>query len=191
MNHWTLGETGRRFHNDKGVVREITGLANNNGPASKRKVEWKRIRGTGPDTGSMLWPSWLRWVKGEWLQPRPVRLPVPIVLDVELAFPTAQHVPPWHWVPDDFKGKWNPWTVLADKLFAGHPPATQWNGVPREGVDAEMAFRAVQETQGSYRLKHQVKIASMAYMLSEWFKDFWWDGDTHTRIDNLEVPELP
>lgn len=38
--------------------------------------------------------------------------------------------------------------------------------------------------------KVEVKIATAAYMLSEWFEDCWWEGDTHTSIRNLALADI-
>jgi len=118
------------------------------------------------------------------------RLPVPTVSKPEEVFPTGRHTPPWDTVPDEFKTGPSTWKTLASRLFYGRPPATEWHGIPHEGVDAEMAWKALLETMGNYGIKHERKIASTAYMLSQWFRDFWWDGDTHTHIFDFDLRNL-
>ena len=72
----------------------------------------------------------------------------------------------------------------------GIKPLTHWGAAPKEGVDPEKAWRAVYETLGSYRDRVEVKIASVAYMLSEWFDDCWFKGDAHTAIGNQDLATL-
>jgi len=62
--------------------------------------------------------------------------------------------------------------------------------LPKDGIDAEKAWRAVCETLGSYRDRVEIKIATTAYMLSEWFDDCWWDGDGVTLINKVKLADL-
>jgi len=124
--------------------------------------------------------------------PRPDRLPVPDMTKLDEAFPTLGKLPPLDWVPDRFwvdpkadrryENRNDPWVELAHTFFAGRPPATQWHAIPREGVNAEKAWVAVVVALRCYGLRHEEKMAQVAYMLSEWFEDFWWDGDAALRI---------
>ena len=113
-----------------------------------------------------------------------------------MVFPTGVSTPPWRWVPDEFRDEpggdydnaTNPWCQCVSQLFGGRQKWADWSAIPREGVDGEQAHRAVVETMGNWGIKHQRKIATTAYMLSEWFADFWFKGDTHSRILKLKIP---
>ena len=197
--HWKLDQAGEKFTDGKGTIREVTTSQNPRGQLrSKQRVDWKRLAGKGPESGSMPWSSWCRWVKDEWLEPRPERLPVPEVTLAERAFPTGTHTPPWRWVPNEFKDRedgefdnqHNPWCKLVSQLFLHVRELADWRALPKEGVDPDKALDAVWESLGNYGIKHQKKIASVAYMLSEWFEDFWFDGDTHTTIGNHDLSTL-
>jgi hypothetical protein len=127
-------------------------------------------------------------------------LSIPDVSDVELAFPTSRHCPKWEDVPVEFKahGKPNaqyensshPWCKVANDLALGLKSATEWKALPKAGVDPNKAWRVVHETLGSYHDRVEIKIASAAYMLSEWFEDCWFEGDTVTAIGNLDLTTL-
>jgi len=123
-------------------------------------------------------------------------LPIPEVSDVEMAFPTSAHCPKWEDVPVEFKrgeryeNTDHPWCKVASAFALGLKPTTEWQALPKEGVDPEKAWRAVHETLGSYRDRVEIKIASAAYMLSEWFDDCWFKGDTHTAIKGLDLSTL-
>lgn len=41
--------------------------------------------------------------------------------------------------------------------------------VPRDGVDAEKAWRHIQTIMGSFAPKHEIKTASVAFLFNEWF----------------------
>lgn len=127
-------------------------------------------------------------------------LTIPDVSDIEMAFPTSTHCPKWEDVPVEFKANGkpdsryaqtdHPWCKVADKLVSGFRSATEWKALPHEGVDAEKAWRAIHETLASYRDRYEIKVATVAYMLSEWFKDCWFDGDTHTAISGESMATL-
>lgn len=123
-------------------------------------------------------------------------LPVPEVTDVEVAFPIGRHTPPWEQVPEAFQRSGystsNPvdlWVQLARDLFMGTRQATDWHAIPKDGVAAEKAWRAVQETLGNWGIKHERKLATAGWMLSEWFEDFWWTGDSKSTIHGVDVPK--
>lgn len=128
--------------------------------------------------------------------PRPAHLPVPESPLPDQAFPTGRFTPPWEWVPDEFKNKPggnydnrdNPWVTLAYNTFSGTRLWADWRGVRKEGIDAEKAFMAVDNAMRNWGQKHEQKMATCGWMLSEWFEDFWFVGDTHTTIHHLEVP---
>lgn len=204
---WQLEQKGAKFHNGKGSAREVVDTYGPDGTSLKHThpryiqrsdvtVKWKKIEGPGPSEGTCKWSSWRAWVKGIWYPPRPNPLPVPQVTQVEVAFATGKHTPPWYWVPDEFKDRSglyendsNVWCRLIEDLFMGRKTWQEWRALPKEGVDPEMALLAVRETLGNWGIKHQRKVATAAWMLSEWFSDWWWEGDTHSRVGKVETPK--
>ena len=176
------------------TVREL--VSTTGGPTAARKVTWKKVQGPGPTEGTMSWSGWVVWCQSIWEEPRPAVLPVPPITQVDLAFPTGRHTPPWRWVPDEFRNEPggdyensnNPWVKLASDLFGGTRWASDWQAIPKPGVAAQSAYNAVRVTLGNYGMKHEHKLATCGWMLSEWFKDFWFKGDTHTTIEKVKVP---
>jgi hypothetical protein len=91
--------------------------------------------------------------------------------DATLAFPAmvAHLLPTWEEIPDEFKGQ-NEWTRLVDKWFGngGQTLAAK----TRDDITARDAIRHLQACLGSYGLKHEHKIAGVAYLMSLWFVKF-------------------
>ncbi len=200
IQRYRLEQKGLKWHNGRGTVREVVDIhdkASHRDSVLQQRVVWKKVEGKGHETGVTKWATWRRWVKDEWLVPRPERLPVPMVNDAEMAFPTSSHTPPWRWVPDEFRNKpggdydnqQNPWNRCVTDLFYGHYQWDHWSGIPKENVDAVQAHRAICETLGSWNITHQRKIATAGWMMSEWFVDFWWKGDTHTVVHGYKLDE--
>lgn len=191
---WKI-QPGAKFHNGKGDIREVVEIVEGDGSAKTRKVRWQSH--DGDSVGRMTWAGFVRFAKDEWFESRPDRLPVPVVLDVELAFPTGAHTPPWRWVPDEFRDRpgggyvndQNPWCRCINALLFHRRPWSEWQAIPKKGVDPEMAHRVLVETMGSFHIKVEKKIATMAYMMSEWFEDYWWKGDTHSQVHKHKLSE--
>lgn len=203
VDRWKLGKRGYKFHDGKGTVRELVRVwqrPNKPKTARYRRVDWMKVEGKGPENGSMAWASWVRWVEDEWLPPRPDQLPVPEVSQADIAFPTDRHNPPWHWVKPEFKAgndplsdhenSTNPWCRLVDTFVFGRRDASEWQAIPKEGIDPQKAFDVASVAMRSWGSRVEVKIATVAYMLSEWFVDFWWKGDTYTVVNNYKLSEL-
>ena len=198
---WKMLNAGFKFSNAKRTtVREIVKVVGAHGPASKRTVTWKKVQGEGQDEGTCKWSSWVSWVKTEWVEPRPEHLPVPEVSNASIVFPTSKHTPPWHWVPNEFKrngdpmaeheNRDNPWCKVANDFAIGLRKVSTWRALPKDGINAQKAWDAIRETLGSWRDRVEVKIASVAYMMSEWYKDCWWEGDEATRIKGIEIANM-
>lgn len=188
---WKLQFIGSQFHDGKGTVRELIAY-----PVDTLRITWKKVQGDGPDTGTMSWRSWRAWCQDEWFEPCPRPLPVPEVTELDRAFPTGNVTPPWRWVPDEFRNKpggesWNrdnPWVQLACDIFIGAKSWDHWTAFSREGFDASKAFAAVDVTMRNWGQKHEQKMATCGWMLSEWFSDFWFKGDEYTAIEHIPVP---
>lgn len=201
--HWKLGDVGRKFTDGKGTVRELVKVWQKPGQpetARNRRIDYKKVEGKGPEGGSMSWAYWRKWVQDEWLPPRPERLPVPDVTKVDLVFPTDRINPPWHWVPNEFKGGGDPnsntnnrsniWCKLVDALLFGG--SEKWESLRlarKDGVDAEAAWAALNVTLSSWGSRVEVKTATAAYMFSEWFNDYWFEGDATTHVHHVAVPD--
>lgn len=114
--------------------------------------------------------------------------PVPTVSDVELAFPTTVATPAREEIPAEW---WepNPWSKLGSDLFLRLVDWTALRLLPRDGVNAPDAWRAICECMGSWGFPHQHKLAALGYLFNEWYEDYWFDGDTQTRIGNQDIPE--
>jgi len=107
--------------------------------------------------------------------------PVPEITDLDLAFPTTKATPPKEEIPEEF-WRTNPWSTLANRLRWGDLPATDLQLVAVDPAQPGAAWRAIRECMGSWAFSDNHKEAALGYLLSEWFKDYWIDGDTKTRI---------
>jgi len=88
---------------------------------------------------------------------------------------TADIVPEYKEIPDEFKKQHNPWVKLQQRwFFEGLPKSTEF--VLKEGVDGKKATRHLATVQRCWDLQHEHKEASVAYLMSQWFKDVKIDG---------------
>lgn len=93
---------------------------------------------------------------------------LPISLDrASVAFGdrAMEILPPYKDIPRDYPGRavWEKWQ--SDWFFRGldrYP-------VPREGIDRKQAMANLACAQGSFRPKHEHKVAGVAYLASLWF----------------------
>ena len=113
--------------------------------------------------------------------------PIPKVSDIDLAVPTTVATPPEDEIPAEFWDSGNVWVRLGDGLFFRTINATKMHLIARDPEQAEPAWRAVLECMGSWAFKQKHKSAALGYLLSEWFKDYWLDGDTKTRVLGAEL----
>lgn len=93
------------------------------------------------------------------------------VTDLEMAFESdvmsSGLLPPWAEIPNEFKDG-NEWTEAAAGIFYSGAKKKAFH--PKDGVDAEKAFRMVRACLGSFEPQHEHKIAGVGYMLSEFFE---------------------
>lgn len=99
-------------------------------------------------------------------------IPVPVISKVDEAFPAhaLEWMPAWEDIPEEFKQRNSEWVEISRSWFMnGLPENVEF--YPREGVDAERAYRVLAATQRSFAPKHQHKEAAVAYLLSCWFSE--------------------
>jgi len=101
----------------------------------------------------------------DWTKVKPVS-------DAELAFPAKvidKFLPPYDTIPDEHKHRGHPMGKVVSKwFFGGLPQGTQFH--PREGIDAEAAFRQVRACLGSYEPAHEHKEAGVSWLLDLFFE---------------------
>lgn len=103
----------------------------------------------------------------QWSVPSPVS-------DIDIAFAARgpELTPDYEDVPDEFKRSGSVWVRFIDHwFFRGNPTEAFEVGRPRDGVDAELAFRHLKVVLGTFGTKHEHKTAGAAWLLSLWFED--------------------
>ena len=103
-------------------------------------------------------------------------LPQPIS-DVELAFPAhvLDMMPKMEEMPEPYNdvnkmwGSRNKWVALFEDMFYSGLKGLKL--APKEGIDANLAWRHLRAIAGSFEPKHEHKTAAFAYLASEWFED--------------------
>lgn len=201
--------TGEKYANETGIIRELVkveGRTNHKGErqsAKKWVVHWKGVGGQRAWSGSCKWASWIKWAKEVWEprppESRPDQFPVPNFDDSCLMFRFVKHRPPWHWVPKEFKrhndpeshhdNEHNPWCKVTSLLVMNNRSEDDWHATPRKDIDAKGARKAISETREDPSIGVEVRIATTAYMMSQWFEDCWFTGDRFTRINKIKLSE--
>jgi hypothetical protein len=106
------------------------------------------------------------------------------VKDVEMAWGTMEHLPPWHEIPDEFRRETSPWCSQISRWFAIGGDRAWWDRlVPRPGVEKSAAARCLKALLSSWAPKHEHKIAGVAYLCSLWFDD--------PELASAPAPEAP
>ncbi len=120
--------------------------------------------------------------------------PIPKITNVDLAFPAdVGWIPPLSEIPEQFRRTENTkqGRFFMD-LFSGRVIETDIGMLPREGVSAKDAWRALMVCLSTYGIKHEHKEAAFAFLHSEWFVDLRWvtkDGVT-VRFDDAELDAM-
>jgi hypothetical protein len=91
----------------------------------------------------------------------------PIPGDQPLPRRTADCMPAYSSVPEEFKDRKNPWVAWQQEWF--------FNGLksvptPKDGIDKDSALRHLAYIQGSWDTAHEHKECAVAYLASRWFK---------------------
>lgn len=125
--------------------------------------------------------------------------PIPKVTDVDRAFPTSRalgaSLPGFDVIPPEFgtltsfgHTKWN---RLFNAVFvhAGRMSWKRFGLLPKEGVVAADAWRALEVLLGVRDIKHEHKEAAWAFLASEWFADCRWEisGVGEVPFDDAEL----
>ena len=76
-------------------------------------------------------------------------------------------MPDYNEIPDDFKKNKNPWVKFADKWFFSGADARKL--IEKDGIDRIAALDHLRVIMGSFEPKHEHKISTVAYLLSQWF----------------------
>lgn len=99
-----------------------------------------------------------------------------VVSDVNMAFPAyVMHLlPAQEEIPAEFHSSSNPWHRLAQEWFMVGLPGAQADVV--DGIDGGVALRHLRTVLGSFQPQHEHKIAAVAFLCSQWFSRFTWDG---------------
>ena len=98
---------------------------------------------------------------------------VPELDRVQEAFPAdaLKWMPAWEDLPAKYRDMWGPMEslrIVNTWFYSGLADDVAFH--PREGVDAEAAYRVVAATLRSFAPKHEHKIAACAYMIDQWFE---------------------
>lgn len=94
------------------------------------------------------------------------------ISDVMMAFPAfvSDMMPKYEDIPERYKDHNDPANEFVSNWFFDGLKNPEF--VPREGVDPKKAFRHILCIMRSFEPKHEHKIASVAYLLDEWFSSY-------------------
>ena len=129
-------------------------------------------------------------------EPPEPRAPMKVLSRVDIAFPAEVNPDP-NDVPDEYwadknsegRGYWHenskhPWVIFASTIFGGGKE-TQANMclLPREGTDAAKVWEWADACLRSYKLKHEQKLAVVAWILDSYFWAYWFLGNLPTWVE--------
>ena len=104
------------------------------------------------------------------------------ISDLDLAFPAqVKHLMPKSAdIPPEFSDHGNVWNrLVSDWFYSG---LSSLDLTPKEGVDKSSALRHIRAIMGSFEPKHEDKMASCAFLLSEWFTNPKWTAKSRSRV---------
>jgi hypothetical protein len=104
-----------------------------------------------------------------WAKPTPVDA-------VTMAFPASvvgTLLPPNDVIPEEFHRNWfnggDVWTKTVNRWFG--EGLSDWQSFkPKDGIEANLAWRHLKACMGSYEPKHEHKVAGVAWLMSRWFE---------------------
>mgnify|MGYP007062750075 CR=1 FL=1 len=114
-------------------------------------------------------------------QPPDPIAPLLQITDAQFAFPADVNPDPndvpdkyWrdkkHWIED----RYNPWVKFVGHIVFGSKDVPQL--LPREGTDVQKVWRWANACMRSYTLKHEQKLAVVAWILDSYFYAYWFKG---------------
>ena len=84
-------------------------------------------------------------------------------------------LPPMSEIPEEFKNGRGKWSDFFGKwYFSGLPKTTQMR--PKEGVETSKAISHIRAVMASWEPSHEHKEAGCAFLLSEFFDDYSYEG---------------
>jgi hypothetical protein len=94
------------------------------------------------------------------------------ISDVFMAFPASvsDMMPAMKDIPEKYRHGHTPANVFVAKWFFTGLKNPKF--YPREGVNAEAAFKHISCILGSFEPKHEHKDAAVAFLLDEWFEKY-------------------
>lgn len=105
---------------------------------------------------------------------------VPEVTDLDVAFGRIDFLPQRGTLPDEYREQWSsqiPYCRAISKWFFHGAEcdgrALVIDGerfVPKKGIDAQKALRAISAALRSFEPKHEHKIGACGFLLSQWFE---------------------
>ena len=97
---------------------------------------------------------------------------VPDLDGLDVACGNIKHLPKWDSIPEEFRAHWqHPLARVMESLFFRGGSMAEHGYVPRPGIDAGKATRAIGAILVSFQPKHEHKIAGAAYLASMWFEE--------------------
>lgn len=93
---------------------------------------------------------------------------VPEVDDVEMAFSTTKHLPPWSVLTEQERRGDGPYCDCVQHLFFMGGKITD-HLTPKPGADVAKITRLFRALAGSFEPKHEHKIGGIAHLLAQWF----------------------
>jgi hypothetical protein len=106
------------------------------------------------------------------IPPRPETVetrPVPKVSNLEAAFGSIEHLPPWAELSDEEKRGDGPFCDAAQMLFFKGGKFSDYGLTPKPGVYVAEVVAVVRACLGSFEPKHEHKIGGVGKLLSYWF----------------------
>ena len=94
-----------------------------------------------------------------WAQPFPV--------DKEFPRQTADWMPAYDSIPQQFRRQSNPWVLWQTEWFFNGLKAAP---VPLDGIDGKAALHHLSHIQRAWDVSHEHKMAGVAYLASLWFQ---------------------
>lgn len=106
------------------------------------------------------------------------------VSDAFMAFPAnvikEGYLPPEIAIPDDYWRKETKWHKLFNDIFFSGLKSIKV--IPKDGIDANMAWRHIGVCMRSFEPKHEHKVAGVTYLMDIWFEDAEWETVEKERI---------